>query len=234
MSYDAGQAPGRHQQQVPGSPGDPTMPQSGGGSTGVAYGVTPGMNRLGDHWALVLTYGILTFALGLILAVWPDETLKVVAVLIGLQFLVSGVIRLVSAFAASGLDGSVRALMGLSGALALIVGLLCLRDPLQTLLAIGLILGVWWVVSGIVDIMGAIFSPTPGRRGWDVAAGVVSLLAGGFLLANPTTSLGLLVVVLCAWMFLIGFMAIVTGLRLRAEHRSPAPRAAGGAPAPAV
>jgi uncharacterized membrane protein HdeD (DUF308 family) len=80
--------------------------------------------------------------------------------------------------------------MGLTGGLSLVVGLLCLRDPVQTLLIVGLLLGVWWVVSGVVDIVAAVVRPVPGSPGRDLVSGLVSILAGGFLLVNPDLSLG--------------------------------------------
>jgi uncharacterized membrane protein HdeD (DUF308 family) len=189
---------------------------------------------LAEHWGLVMAYGVISLGLGLTLAVWPDETLKVVAVLIGIQFLVSGLIRIIGAIAATRLDTAVRVLLGVTGAVAFIVGLLCLRDPLQTLLAITLILGVWWVASGLIDIVGAFISPVPGRRGWDIFAGVVSVLAGGFLLVDPELSLGVLVLVTCIWLIVTGVVAIVTALRLRSLRTPETTTAPSSPPEPAV
>lgn len=191
------------------------------------------LDGVADYWGLVLAYGLLTLGLGVALAVWPGETLKVCAVLIAIQLLVGGVLRLLTAVGARGLDAGVRVLIGLSGALALIVGLLCLRDPLQTLVALGIVLGAWWVVSGVIDVLGAIWSPTPGRRAGELLGGAVTLLAGGFLLINTELSLGVLVVVLCVWLIAMGVIAIGTALRLRSAHRSHHD-APSGTPAPAV
>jgi uncharacterized membrane protein HdeD (DUF308 family) len=190
-------------------------------------------DRLADHWGLVLAYGVVTLGLGIVLAVWPDETLLVCAVLIAIQLLVSGVFRIVTAITASGLDTALRVLSGLTGALALIVGLLFLRDPLQTVLVIGLILGAWWVATGVIDIIGALVAGTPGRVGWDIAGGVVSILVGGFLLVNPELSLGVLVLVICVWLIAVGLMAVVAALKLRSMARE-APTHAVVPPAPAT
>jgi uncharacterized membrane protein HdeD (DUF308 family) len=188
----------------------------------VPPGIPPSMSVLADHWGLVLTYGVITVGFGIVLAVWPDETLKVIAVLIGIQLIITGVFRIILAIASSSLEGGARVLVGLFGALALIVGLLCLRDPLQTLLAIGVILGVWWFAAGVVDIIGAIMSPSSRGRGWDIAMGIISLLAGGFLLVNPELSLGVLVVVVCVWLFAYGFIAIVAAFALRSARTAGA------------
>jgi uncharacterized membrane protein HdeD (DUF308 family) len=188
------------------------------GPSAVPPGISPSMSLLADHWGFVLTYGVITVGFGIVLAAWPDETLKVIAVLIGIQLIITGVFRIILAIASTSLDGGARVLVGLFGALALMVGLLCLRDPMQTLLAIGVILGVWWFAAGVVDIIGAIMSPSSRGRAWDIAMGVVSVLAGGFLLVNPEISLGVLVVVVCVWLFAYGFIAIVAAFRLRSAR----------------
>lgn len=195
------------------------------------YGGTPGgrlLEEIANHWGLVVAYGVASAALGIVLAVWPDETLVVCAVLIAIQLIVSGVMRLTVAVAGRGLDGGLRAVIGLSGAVGLIIGLLCLRHPVQTLVAISLLIGVWWVLAGIIDILGALVAPVPGRRGWDLVTGVISILAGGFLLIDPKLTLTALVVVICFWLIAIGIVAIVAGLRLRSLARK-APPASGPA-----
>ena len=187
--------------------------------TGSPSGVPQSMTRLVDHWGLVLTYGLVTIGFGLVLALWPDETLKVLAVLIGIQFILTGAFRLVLAVASRSLDGGARAVTGLFGALAIVLGLLCLRSPLQTVLVISMILGVWWLAAGLVDIVGALRSSESHRRGWDLGLGALSALAGAFLLVNPEVSLNVLVIVVCVWLFSYGFIAVVAALVLRSEQR---------------
>src|SRR6478609_7174302 len=87
---------------------------------------------LADHWGIVLAYGLVTLGLGIALAVWPDASVTVFTVLLAIQLIIAGIFRIGSALSVSRNDGGVRALVGLSGGLALIVGLLILRDPLQS------------------------------------------------------------------------------------------------------
>jgi uncharacterized membrane protein HdeD (DUF308 family) len=197
-------------------------------------GVPRSMTRLVDHWGLVLTYGLVTIGLGLVLVLWPEQTLKVLAILIGIQLIITGVFRLVLAVASRHVDGSTRAIAGMFGALALVLGLLCLRSPLQTVLVIGMILGVWWLAAGVTDIVGALRSHESHRRGWDIALGVLSALAGGFLLVNPELSLGVLVIVVAVWLFSYGFIAVVAAFVLRSEVKHAADAPLGGAAQPAT
>ena len=182
-------------------------------------GIPPSVSRLADHWGLVLGYGIATILLGFMLAIWPETSLKVLAILLGIQLIVSGVVRIVAAVAASGVDGGMRALLGLAGALGVLVGLLCLRSPLQTLVALGLLLGAWWVVSGVIDLVSAAVGRSGRGRATDAILGLVSLVAGTYLLLNPQITLPALIVVACVWLFGIGAIAVFAAMKLRDEAR---------------
>lgn len=185
----------------------------------------PSRTTLFDHWGLVLAYGLVTFGLGIALAVWPDASVTVFTVLLAIQLIIAGVLRISAALSVSRHDGGVRALIGLSGGLALIVGLLILRDPLQSVLVLGMILGVFWVIAGVIDIVGAFISPPASGRGWEVFTGGISVLAGGFLLVYTDLSLRLLVVFVGIWLVVAGIIAIVAALRMRSLRTGSEARA---------
>ena len=198
-------------------------------SPGPSAGIPPELSRMADHWGLLVGFGSLTVLLGLAVVLWPGSTLVVLAVFLGIQLLVNGVFKIVSAFAASSVDGGVRALLGLAGALSVIVGLLCLREPMQTVVVLGLLLGAWWVVSGLIDIFAAVLGDVR-ERAWHVVMGVVSVLAGGFLLVNPELSLTALVIVVAVWLFGYGVIAVIAGFRMRSlssAHLGATPAPAG-------
>ena len=71
------------------------------------------------------------------------------------------------------------------GRLSLLVGLLCLRDPLQTLAVLGLLVGVAWTVGGIIRVVQGIVAERGATRGWRIASGVVWVVAGGVVLVYP-------------------------------------------------
>ena len=58
-------------------------------STTSDSGPTPLPAALGEHWGLLVGYGVVCLGLGLALAVWPGETLVVCAVIIAIQLLVA-------------------------------------------------------------------------------------------------------------------------------------------------
>lgn len=185
---------------------------------GTTYVVPVTVNRLAEHWGLVLAYGLITLGLGVAMMAWPDETIAVFAVLIAIQLIVGGIFRIVQALGMSKLDIGMRALVGLTGGVALVVGLLVLREPLQSVLVLGMILGVWWLISGLIDVIGAVVSPGSGGRGWDVAIGLISMLAGAFLLVYTDLSLTLLIWFVAIWLVIAGAMATLAAFRLRSER----------------
>ena len=174
---------------------------------------TPLVIDLAEHWGLVVGYAVVTLVLGAMMLVWPDVTLGIFVVLVAIQLLVAGLLRLVAAV--SGRTEGIRVLVGLSGGIALVVGLLILRDPLQSVLVIAMVLGVFWLISGVIDVLGALVAPGPGGRGLELVGGVLSILVGGFLVVFTDFSLTVLVVLVAVWLLLVGLLALVAALRLR-------------------
>src|SRR5687767_5023219 len=94
----------------------------------------PAASAGAGHWrALTIGVGGLTFLVGVLILVWPDVTIVVIAWLFAVQLVVTGVLQIVVAFRGDESAGG-RVLLGVLGAVSILVGLLCLRGPLQTAL----------------------------------------------------------------------------------------------------
>jgi len=172
--------------------------------------------RVGRHWGWVLAFGIITIAVGIAALAWPGRTLVVVAVLFGIQLIVMGIFRFASAIAADDMSGGNRILLALLGVLSLIIGLYAVRHVLVTLLALAVLLGIFWIVSGAVELFMALSHREMRRRGWNAVMGVISVLAGIVVLAYPGISLLVLAVVLSVWLVVLGIMQISIAVRIRA------------------
>ena len=170
---------------------------------------------IGRHWGWVLAFGIITLAVGVIVLAWPSETLVVVAVLFGIQLIVMGIFRFVAAFAAGDVGGGTRVLYALLGVLSLIIGLYAVRHVLITLLALALLLGIFWIVSGAVELFTALSHRGMEGRGWGIASGILGILAGIVVLVYPAPSLLVLALVLGIWLLVFGIMEIVAAFRIR-------------------
>jgi uncharacterized membrane protein HdeD (DUF308 family) len=172
---------------------------------------------VGRHWGLVVALGILSVVAGLAMLVWPQETVLVIAVIIGIQLIVNGLVRLVQSFAVDDASGGERVLLALLGIFSILVGVLCLRNILQTVAALAILVGVFWLVAGIIDVIGGLSPGQVRGRGWRLLTGALGVIAGIAVLAYPGISLAALVALFGIWLLLYGALAIGTGFALHRE-----------------
>ncbi len=176
------------------------------------------IGRIGRHWGWLLAFGIVTVAVGICAVVWPGITLLAAAIVFGIQLIVAGIYRLVAAFASEDASGASRVLYALLGILSLVVGLYAVRHVLLTIVALALLLGIFWIVNGVIEIFTALQHREMSGRGWRVFMGILSVIAGVVLLAVPGISLVALVFVVSVWLILFGLMEISLGFRLRSAR----------------
>jgi uncharacterized membrane protein HdeD (DUF308 family) len=175
---------------------------------------------VGRHWGWMLAFGIITVAIGILALVWPGRTLEVVAILFGLQLVVAGIFQFIRAFSAEEATGGTRVLLALLGVLSFIVGLYALRHVLVTIQALALLLGIFWIVSGAVELFTAISGREAQNRGWRIFMGALGILAGVVVLVYPAISLLTLAVVLGIWLLVYGVMAIVLAFQIRSAGQA--------------
>ena len=144
---------------------------------------------IGRHWIWLLTFGILTVIAGVAAVAWPGPTVIAIAVLFGIQLIVVGLFQFVGAFTGSDVTGGVRVLNAVLGLLAFVVGLYAVRHVLVSVVALALLLGIFWIINGFVEIFGALTNRESTNRGWTGFMGVLSIAAGVVVLAYPGISL---------------------------------------------
>jgi uncharacterized membrane protein HdeD (DUF308 family) len=159
-------------------------------------------------------------ALGFLLFFWPYASLAVTAVLLGIALLATGVLRLVHGVTAGAEAGAHRSTHLLIGILAVLAGIYCLGDIAGTVILLSLVVGLFWVMHGLVDLVAA-GSREPGRVLTGITGGL-SLLAGLTVIFWPAITVQVMVVVMGAWLACNGALLAVTVLYLRHIARSAA------------
>ena len=152
-----------------------------------------------SRWWVDAGLGAVFVAIGILLLAWPGRTVVVTAVLVGLYLLVAGALRIGLAIWDDTLQD--RWAMGLVGLAGLLAGLIILRNPSGSIELVALVLGLYWVFSGALDI----FAGVTHRQGGSAAGGVVAVVAGGVLVLWLDISLSVLA-------FLGGLLAVILGL----------------------
>ncbi|MFF9808741.1 HdeD family acid-resistance protein [Streptomyces coeruleorubidus] len=195
-------------------------PEPGGAAQGPMGDSADVLARLGRSWTWLLGSAVMTLVPGVLVLVWPEATLHVLAVLIGLYLLVTGAFRFVAVFAREGHERLPGLLLAV---LYVLAGVLCLRNPLQTIAALSLITGVVWLVSGILTLYTAISVEDLPHRGVVTVTAVLGIVAGIVVLALPAESARALTRLLGLWLVLLGLAEAVVALAWRAALRKTHP-----------
>ncbi|MFJ9350958.1 HdeD family acid-resistance protein [Streptomyces sp. NPDC101237] len=175
--------------------------------------------RLGSSWIWHLLYGLVSIGAGITAVSWPGPTLVVLAVLLGAQLIATGLFRLVGA-ASLGETGTARTLTAVLGVVSLVLGLYAVRHLLLTVLALGLLIGVYWIVDGFTAAFAAVDHPGLPGRGWIAFIGLLSVLAGLTLLVWPELSLLTLSFLAGLWLIMLGAMQLGLARRIRYTVRA--------------
>jgi uncharacterized membrane protein HdeD (DUF308 family) len=174
------------------------------------------MNRRSG--GVVVVVGALSIVAGVLAIAYPDLTLLALALIAGINLLLLGALGLVDSITSDDADGSTRVLSGVLGLLGVIGGLVVMRRPGESLLAIVLILGVWLGVSGLVDLIRAV--ATSGERAFRLLVAVVDIVLGGLILTLPDLTLTTMALLVGFAFIIRGVFAVIVGLRLRKRNGS--------------
>ena len=169
-------------------------------------------------WGGSIALGLVTLVIGAILVAATTASLTVIAILLGVVMVVSGIYYLARAL--GGREGHERAWRGVCGVVFILVGLALLRHLSLSLALIGLFIGFTWIIQGVLVLMEG-FSGT--RRhargglatGWVMFFGIVSLIAGIVVIASPIASVGVLTIFLGIWLIVLGAIEIGGGIVMR-------------------
>ncbi len=163
-------------------------------------------------WQATLFLGVATLVLGLIVSFHPTGSLNVLAVLLGILMIFSGIFHLIRVFDQKELH---RVWLGIAGLLFIVIGVILIRHLHLTRSIIGLIIGITWIVQGLTALIGGISGGAREGRAWWITFGVVSLIAGIVVAATPASSLNVLAVLLGIWFVVMGIFEIIGAFLLR-------------------
>lgn len=157
--------------------------------------------------------GITAFIFGVILLVRQDEALGIVALLLGLWWLIQGAFLLFSVF----IDREDVWWKLLIGVIGIAAGLIVLANPIQSAEFLGsamaVILGILGIAAGIVSVIG-------GFRGGGFPAilfGVVTGAIGVLLLVYPQESFSAFVTIVGIILMVQGIAAAILAIMARPE-----------------
>jgi uncharacterized membrane protein HdeD (DUF308 family) len=153
-------------------------------------------------WWLSGILGIVSVLFGVLMLVWPGETVRVMAVFVGIWLLAAGLARIVGAFVSGRGVGS-QVLSGIVGVLFVIGGVACLRDLVAGVAMLATLVAFIWLFGGLTEIVFAFLTTGPTRT-WLLVLGVLSTLVGLAFSVWPRLSLASLVLAASVSALVIG------------------------------
>jgi uncharacterized membrane protein HdeD (DUF308 family) len=160
-------------------------------------------------WWLPVLFGVVTFGVGVFFVLSPHETLSTFTVIAGIFLLIDGLLAIFGSVFGKG-EG--RGLLALIGVLSAIAGLVLIKKPFDTLVVFTLIVGVWFVVAGVVRFVAALASPE--GRGGNIVTAILDVIAGIVILSWPDLGLSTLAVIIGIVLIVRGALFIVAGWQL--------------------
>jgi uncharacterized membrane protein HdeD (DUF308 family) len=149
---------------------------------------------------------ILSVVLGIVVLVLafnnPDAIVYTIAFLFAIYFWIVGLVRIVQGIVNNTVSGGIRALQIILGVLLIVAGVVAIRNPVVSLIALALVIGFSWIIEGVMAVME---TAKDSSKWFGTILGVVSVVAGIVVIFLPLESIGILVL-------FAGIMLIVTGI----------------------
>lgn len=165
-------------------------------TTGVA-----GLRFEGWPWLAVLLFGALSIVVGVLAIVWPGQTFLVLSIILGIYIIIFGVFWMIAGFSG---DVGHKWLLVIGGLLGVLAGALILSAPIRGGTLMVIVLGAYWLVWGVVQLITSIFGHGIEHRGWQIVSSILTIAAGLITLSWPAIT-----ALVIAW--LAGIWLIVTG-----------------------
>jgi uncharacterized membrane protein HdeD (DUF308 family) len=168
-----------------------------------------------DHWILFLIQGVILAALGLLALGAPFIATVVAVKLAGWLFIIGGVVALATFFTGREVPGSIWSFLG--AALAIIVGIYLLSQPLSGMLSLTLVLVAFFLAQGVTQIFAALSHRRVLKSwGWVLLSGIVDLILAGIIMSGwPETSTWVLGILVGVNLLMYGIALIMTAIASR-------------------
>ena len=178
------------------------------------------LHALARNWWLILLRGICFVLFGLLTFVWPGITLLTLVLFYGAFAVIDGVFAIAAAI--RGDQPAPRWWLAIVGLLGIAAGILAFLLPGITALVLLLLIAGWAIATGILQIAGAIRLRKEIDNVWLlIATGVLSVIFGLILIAQPGLGLVTLLYVIGIYAIIDGILLIMLSFRLR-SHSHPA------------
>jgi uncharacterized membrane protein HdeD (DUF308 family) len=170
---------------------------------------------LARNWWVLALRGVAGIMFGIVAFVWPESTLAALVLVFGAYVFVDGIFAVVAGIRMRR-QLSLWWLVVVEGVAGIILGVLTFLSPDTTALVLLTFIAAWSIVTGIFEIATAVRIRTLIANEWLlILSGVVSIIFGALLIAQPGAGAISIVWLLGAYALLFGMLTLMLAFRLR-------------------
>lgn len=182
---------------------------------------------LSRNWWLLALRDVAGILFGIGAFVWPGATLAALILVFGAYVFVDGIFALVAGIGMRRLIDRWW-LIVLEGAAGIILGVVTFLSPDTTALVLLAFIAAWSIVTGIFEVATAVRLRRLIANEWLlILSGVVSIIFGALLIAQPGVGAISIVWLLGAYALLFGILTLMLALRVRGLHDTMGRQAPG-------
>ena len=171
---------------------------------------------LARNWWAIGLRGVLAIVFGLIALFLPGATMLSLAIVFAIYAFADGVFGIVSAVRAAQ-AGRRWGVLVFEGLVNIAVAAIAVVWPGITVVAFVLLVAVWAILTGALELAAAFRLGTTDGRWWLVVGGLVSLVYGALLVIAPIIGAVVLTWWLGAYALIFGVSLIVLAFKLKAR-----------------
>ena len=186
------------------------------------------LEALSRNWWIIALRGLFAVVFGVLTLVWPGVTILALVLIWGIYALVDGVSSIALGMATRTASGTQRWAYIALGIIGVLAGLAAIVVPGVTALALLIIIAIWAILLGVLQLLATVWLRRVTPHAWFLAVtGLLTLVLGIVLLVNPGPGAVVLVTTIAFFALLWGISLILFSLRLRGLHGRTSPLASG-------
>ena len=167
-------------------------------------------------WRTILLRGLASLAFGVLALAYPKITVAIVVMLFGIFALVDGLLGLWGAFSGSKSKEGQSVPSLLTALAGIAVGLMCLLFPALATTYVLLLIGLWNVAAGLLQVIGSVMLRKEIAHGWPMAAaGLVGAALGLLIMFYPADAAVGIIWLIAGTAILVGLLLVLFAVKLR-------------------
>lgn len=154
-------------------------------------------------WKMLLLRGVIAIVFGLVAVAFPVTTALSLAVVWGIWAIADGIGLVIRLFEPA--PGGLKVLYGLMAVISVVAGLVAVFRPGLSAAALVWVLGIWLIVRGVFELVGAFGSNLPSPRWLLIIGALLDFVLGILFVSRPASG-----AVSIAWV--LGVFALAWGV----------------------